>query len=305
MNSIASQIQAEGLAEKPAYLAAMPTMPEWPAVGQRLIEGATTYRERTYRIVLGYRPLTLDLHVPDGDGPFPVAVYAHGGGFMVGTPVMGEWRPLLRMGIAVASIRYRLRAEAQHPYPAHDIAAAASWVRDHADEFQLDASRLIGVGSSAGAYLVDFAALALNREGENRKEGDANIFDAVISFYAPTDYLAIVEDAPDNAMEQPGTPTASESLYLGYVPSTRPDEAAAAALSSHVRADAPPFLVLHGDADTRVGVGQARRFYAALQDGGADARLIIVEGAQHIDPKFTDPSIVDAVSQFLQPLIRR
>ena len=277
----------------------LPPLPEWPAVGERILDGATTYRERTYKVALGYRPLTLDLHVPDGTGPFPVAVYAHGGGFMLGTPVMGEWRMLLAMGIAVASIRYRLRDEAKHPEPLSDIVAAAGWVRAHAEEFGLDNGCVIGVGSSAGAYLVDTAALRFDVDGEPYASGATNLFSAVISFYAPTDFLALADDAPADVLEQPGGPSSTESLYLGYVPSSRPGDAAEAAIAANARSDAPPFLILHGDADTRVGVGQAYRLTRALHEAGACAELHILSGAQHGDPRFMTPESTAVVEAFL------
>jgi acetyl esterase/lipase len=278
---------------------AIPALPEWPVVGQRFLDGATSYRELTYNLVLGYRPLTLDLHVPDGDGPFPVAVYAHAGGFFLGTPVMGEWRHLLDAGIAVASIRYRLRSEVKHPGPVEDVVAATVWVREHAAEYNLDSSRVLGVGSSAGAYLIDFAALTYGADGQPYADGSKNLFEAVVSYYAPTDFIALPEDSPEDVMEVAGTPQASESQYLGYVPAERPDDAAAAVLGNRARNDAPPFLILHGDADTRVGVGQARRFDRALYEAGAQSQLIIVPGAQHGDPLLSTPDLIRKVHDFL------
>ena len=69
---------------------------------------------------VGYRPLHLDLHVPPGDGPFPVVLWIHGGGWMSGSRVMlpasvapyGFHERLVGRGYAVADVDYRLAMEA-------------------------------------------------------------------------------------------------------------------------------------------------------------------------------------------------
>lgn len=291
----------------PATPIALPTtppqLPEWPALGQTLLPGVTSYLGRIYSTQFGYRSLTLDLHVPDGDGPFPVALYASGGGFMIGSTVIGEWQPLLQNGYAVVTINYRLYAEANHPVPTGDIVAAAQWIRAHAHEFNLDASRLVGVASSAGAYLVNFATLTRDASGAEWAPGAEPLFSAVVSFYAPTDFAALGEDSRPDVMEEPGTATSSETRYLGYITTDRPQEAALAALGVHARADAPPFLILHGDADRRVGVGQARRFAQALEEVGAPIHLLIVPGADHASPAFTSPAVIEAVVSFLDSAV--
>jgi acetyl esterase/lipase len=283
---------------------ALPQLPEWPLVGQRLLPNVTSYLGRIYSVIPGFRSLTLDLHVPDGEGPFPVATYASGGGFMINSTVMGEWQPLLAAGYAVASITYRLRGEVQHPGSVDDIVAAATWVRQHAAEFDLDASRIIGTASSAGAYLTDYAALTRDAAGNPWQTGSEPLFAAVVSFYAVTDFAALGEDEHDEVLEPAGTPSSTETQYLGYIPSQRPVDAAAAALGAHARSDAPPFLILHGDDDRRVGVGQALRFAEALTAAGATPTVVIVPGADHGTPEFTSPEVVAAVTGFLATTLK-
>jgi dipeptidyl aminopeptidase/acylaminoacyl peptidase len=45
--------------------------------------------------------------------------------------------------------------------------------------------------------------------------------------------------------------------------------------------DSPPFLIVHGSADTMVPPEQAKAFYDALKAAGADATLFMIEGGQH------------------------
>jgi len=81
-------------------------------------------------------------------------------GFFTGIKQMGPWRFLLEAGVAVVSVQYRLSGEAVFPDAIHDVAAAVRWVRANADRYGLDAERIVGFGSSAGAYLISAVALA-------------------------------------------------------------------------------------------------------------------------------------------------
>src|SRR5512135_3885801 len=80
----------------------------------------------------GGKPLLLDLHVPDGDGPFPAAILVHGGGFDEGsrsTNVRPLFQPLADAGFAWFSIDYRLAPEAKLPQSIEDVYNAIRWVR--------------------------------------------------------------------------------------------------------------------------------------------------------------------------------
>jgi acetyl esterase/lipase len=128
----------------------------------KIFDGAVSHLELPYATPPGFRPLVLDLHVPQPrDGiAVPVVVYVHGDGFFGGTREMGPWAFLLAAGYAVASVDYRLKGEARFPGPVHDLAAAVRWIRARAGDYGLDPDRVAGFGSSAGAYLVNAVALA-------------------------------------------------------------------------------------------------------------------------------------------------
>src|SRR5262245_42279046 len=71
----------------------------------------------------GSKSLKLDLHLPEGDGPFPVIVWIHGGGWTSGSKQLSADGPQLRQttrGYAVASINYRLSQEAKFPAQIED-----------------------------------------------------------------------------------------------------------------------------------------------------------------------------------------
>jgi acetyl esterase len=104
----------------------------------------------------------LDVYVPPGEGPFPVAIYLHGGGFRI-LSKDSHWmfaEQLARAGYLVFSIDYRLAPE--HPYPAacEDSARALAFVLGAAARYGGDVDRLIFAGESAGGNLATALALA-------------------------------------------------------------------------------------------------------------------------------------------------
>jgi acetyl esterase/lipase len=93
----------------------------------------------------------------------PVLVHLHGGGFASGSKSR-EAGPLMRhltsrRGFVCASVGYRLRPAVGLADQLADVRAALAWVRAHAAEYGGDPSRLVLVGSSAGAYLASQAAM--------------------------------------------------------------------------------------------------------------------------------------------------
>ena len=106
---------------------------------------------------------------PDGDGPFPVAMMFHGGGWVIGDLVTADCqsREVCRgASVVVVSVDYRLAPEHRFPAAAEDCYRATAWAKQHAARFDGDASRLAVVGDSAGGNLAAVVALmARDRKG--------------------------------------------------------------------------------------------------------------------------------------------
>ena len=106
----------------------------------------------------------IDLFVPAGRGPFPVAVLIHGGCWTAKTAAREQLRhvgaDLARRGIAVWSVGYRRADEAGGGYPGtyQDIGSAIDRLRAEAPRYRLDLSRTVLVGHSAGGHLALWAA---------------------------------------------------------------------------------------------------------------------------------------------------
>ncbi|HEX4982592.1 MAG TPA: alpha/beta hydrolase [Ilumatobacteraceae bacterium] len=99
---------------------------------------------------------------PTGDGPFPVLVWIHGGGWVIGSAIDSQAtaRDLAAgAGCIVVSVDYRLAPEHKAPAALDDCIAATRWVLDHASELGGDPSRVAVGGDSAGGNLSALVAL--------------------------------------------------------------------------------------------------------------------------------------------------
>ena len=118
-------------------------------------------------------PIPIRLYWPPeaGDGPVPVVMFFHGGGWVVGDLDSYDndaRRHAVGSGALVVSVAYRLAPE--HPYPAavEDVWAATRWVAENAADVGADPTRLAVAGDSAGGNLAAVVAQLARDEGGPR-----------------------------------------------------------------------------------------------------------------------------------------
>ncbi len=211
------------------------------------------------------RPLALDLYVPRTQKPAPLIVWIHGGGWKIGSKGFRLLiKDLTRHGFAIASIDYRLSMRAKWPAQRLDCLEAIEWLRKHGAEYHIDPSRMALSGDSAGGHL---AALIGLEQGEPRIR-------AVLALYPPTDLVAlgaVFQDNPRNLIVQ---------LFGDTFQNTK-TVAAQASPVSHVAANAPPFLFIHGDKDDTVPLDQSFALDKLLRAHGTESRIIVMKGRGH------------------------
>ncbi|MEY2415312.1 MAG: acetyl esterase [Ilumatobacteraceae bacterium] len=96
------------------------------------------------------------VYTPEGDGPHPVVMFFHGGGWVICSLDTHDnlARAICRDAEAlVVSVDYRMAPEHRFPTAAHDCFAATKWVAENAASLGGDAGRLAVCGDSAGGNL--------------------------------------------------------------------------------------------------------------------------------------------------------
>ncbi|MDP9793862.1 acetyl esterase/lipase [Catenuloplanes nepalensis] len=238
----------------------------------------------------GYRTLLLDLVVPAGAaGPVPVVLWIHGGGWLNGSPkVTPDWLAgedhvgqLLAAGCAVALPAYRLSREAAFPAPLHDLKSAIRYLRFYAAELGIDPERAGVWGESAGGLLASLLALETSEGTVGVAEGHSAVQAAVV-WYGPSNLATMQAHQHPRATGDHDADDSPESLLIGAPVTRAAAKVAAASPVTHVRADAPPMLLLHGEEDVVVGYRQSVELAEALRAAGAPVELGLVPGANHL-----------------------
>ncbi len=114
------------------------------------------------------RDIPIRVYTPQGDGPFPVLVYFHGGGWVVGDLEThdAQCRALSHGALCVVvAVDYRLAPEHKFPAAVDDCEAATQWAADHAVTLGGDPDRMAVGGDSAGGNLAAVVALRARDRG--------------------------------------------------------------------------------------------------------------------------------------------
>lgn len=240
----------------------------------------------------------LDVYLPaQGKGPFPVAIFLHGGGFRYGdkgSSIPPIVKAVLGKGVAVATVNYRLSGEATFPAAPRDVARAIEYLRAQAGRLHLDGARLVVMGESAGANLASLAGVAataplmraelVDPHADIRPLGVVALFPPVD--FAQLDSLLARQGCTGQAHAQAGS---FEARYLGGAFTTVPERVKAANPITYIDAQTPPFLIQNGSADCMVGTGQSQLLVAALKAAGRNVTYTLIPGAGHGGAPFETP----------------
>lgn len=276
-------------------------------------DGHRQLKSLIYRSISGYRPLELDLHLPDqaSDTAFaPCIIWIHGGAFAMGTkhlvPEFLEeaefFKRLTSEGFAVASIDYRLSAEALWPAQLSDVLAAVRWLKSRSSELGLDPERFALWGESAGGHLAASAGIRddsiLGSEENPRVSGKVQ---AVIDWYGPTNFAEMDRQGGSISIMLHDDPQSPESLLLGGPIQMLPELVRDADPSTHVKPGVPAFLIRHGMADRLVPAGQSELLRDSLESVGADLDFALLPGIDHVFEGHPEPiQLLEEAIDFLK-----
>lgn len=199
-------------------------------------------------------PLRLDFYPAQGKASAPCVVMIHGGGWdsWVRTEFAEMNHYLARAGYAVAAIDYRLAPRWTWPATREDTLAALSYLTAHAAELNIDATRFVLMGRSAGGQVAESIAAT----------GEQAEVVGCIAFYSPADMRFAFQYAKRTDILN------SDKLlrqFLGGTPTEVPENYDSA--SGYILANprAVPTLLLHGVGDELVWVQQSQRYADRLR----------------------------------------
>ncbi|RLJ77857.1 acetyl esterase [Salisediminibacterium halotolerans] len=133
--------------------------------------GPSLLREEIYVPVQGEAQIPMRMYRPQGEGPYPIIMYYHGGAFMEGYGNVDTHDNIIRSiasrtNSIVLAPSYRLAPDYEYPVAVEDSYAALNWAYDHAESFNGDSNRLSVAGDSAGGNIAAIMALmSRDRDG--------------------------------------------------------------------------------------------------------------------------------------------
>ncbi len=217
------------------------------------------------------------IYTPCGAGPFPVLLYVHGGGWVIGD--LDAYGPICRelcgaVGCIVVSVDYRLAPEHRFPAAADDVDLALHWVVSRCQEFGGDPQRIAIAGDSAGGNLAAVTALEARRSLPRALCAQVLIYP--VASHVSTQSQSMIDNAEGYLLTRRDMVWFTDH-YLGSGHDGRDPRfnlSYAGDLSG-----LPPSLVITAEFDPLRDEGEA--YAAALKEAGVAAELSRYEGAIH------------------------
>lgn len=236
------------------------------------------------------------LYRPASDGPLPLHVFFHGGGWCVGDLDQRDPRCRTIAGDAhcvVASVDYRMAPENAFPVPVDDCYAALCWLAEHADRFAIDPSTVSVGGESAGANLA--AVVSLMSRDRNGPRLAFQWLDV------PATDLTLSQPSIDRLGTGYGLTKVDMERYLAcYLRDADPRHPCASPLHVDDLTGLPPALITTAEYDPLRddGIAYARR----LRDAGVDVEHRDLDGLTH--PAFAFTRLLRAARAHEQLAVR-
>jgi acetyl esterase/lipase len=270
-----------------AYEQTLKTHPDIKLVKEFTFSNVAEKRNITYRTI-GKRELKLEAFYPTekSNAPLPAILIIHGGGWRSGN--RAQHYPLAQklasLGYVCFTPEYRLSTEALFPAAIYDIKAAIRWVKQNAEKYNIDPSKIVAMGFSAGGELSAFMGTTGNMplfEGENCCENVSTNVSAVVDIDGTLSFVH-----PDCREGDDSKRTSAATYWFGYSKKENMKLWEAASPLSYVSSATPPTLFLNS-AVAPMHAGR-QDYINVLNEHNIYSEVHEFEGAPHSFPLF-DP----------------
>lgn len=226
----------------------------------------------------GGKKLRLDVSWPEGEGPFPVQVWIHGGAWEDYSKEanVGLARYLTNRGYVVINVDYRTAPQFKMKAIVEDALGVVIWAKDHAEEYRGDPARLAVAGHSAGGHLAAMVAVAcgdpyFTPTYQSAKGNDCTV-QAAIPVSGVYEFDSLIREEGEKRWAR----------VFGVTKAQDPELYAKCSPESYLRADLPAELVLWGEKDMLRE--QNEKWVAELQAAGAPVEGYMAMGQDHLWP---------------------
>lgn len=256
---------------------------------------------------ISLRQLHMSLLVPRTTALKPAIIFFPGGGFTSAerNKFIEMRMALAAAGFVVAAAEYRVVPDV-FPAPLIDAKSSVRYLRQHAGEYGIDPDRIAVLGNSAGGWLAQMMGVTNHDSAYDKGDflDQSSHVQAVASLFGLSDLRHIGEGFSADIQRVHQSAAVTEALLVNGVAFNQfpgapladtPEKALAASPVGHISGDEPPFLIMHGSGDTLVSPWQSARLYQALVEQGAQAKYIVIEGAEHGDISWFQPETISMV----------
>ena len=205
----------------------------------------------------------LDVYAPQGaKAALPILLFVNGGSWNDGARGDYEFvgRAFAARGYLAITMDYRLLPQNQFPAFVQDVALAIAWAEREGARFGGDPRRVFAAGHSAGAY--NLALAVLDKQYLREAGADPAMLRGIATLAGPFDFLPLDTRVTIDTFGRVADPGTTQPINF-------------------VSADAPPFLLLTGSADTTVYSKNSRSLAKHLKEVGAAVEIKEYEGMGH------------------------
>ena len=262
----------------------------------------------------------LDLYLPEkAEGPLPLIIYVHGGGWTMGTKTLGALDCIIDAvdhGYALMSVDYRLAPGVCFPEFIFDVKTAVRWARAHAAQYNLDKDRFAMIGDSAGGHITLMIGFTAGRpEYEGAEYGwaeESSAVQVICDMYGPA---VLWEDADAwyretgvhrmKTMPPPGEPAPPSMEEVAFGGANKNIMKLISPITL-VHKDIPPTMIQQGKEDSVVHYYNSTLLAERIEQvcGPERVRLCLYPDRNHSDKGFMTTANCLEVLEFFDKYLK-